>query len=448
MKKQDGYYVEERRINIFDMMRWVIGRWKIFIVFAVFGAVCVCAWQYYKDYKNHMNAYQSALQEQVKEDVSLETYLNPLSEAQIKGTYSALFYYRLIQEGTDYMDQSLLMQINPYKEDRITLDYSVRGEKDEVVKNIDLFFSSEEFLSELNERLMWGEEDYFLRELVSVEASETGISIVTVASSEELVEQLATEVKDILKKTYGNELDNVSERKQVQVDQELAEKKNTILENIASNQVNYRTQCQTLTNDQINLFQYLVEQETGEGIEVADNNSEPVLEPTRINKKMAFVGIFVGIVVGIISLMIIYTFSGAIHGEEEIRNLFGIHVLGCVDLRKKVKVHEQIERVCAEVVSMCKQNGINKVVFTSSMLSKLSADMSEELNMMCKQLGIDSYCVENIVYNTDGYNKASESKNIVLIEITDKSKCAEIAKELNTCLRNNIVCNGVIMVEA
>ncbi|MGN0428118.1 MAG: hypothetical protein ACI4F0_09980 [Agathobacter sp.] len=448
MKKQDGYYVEERRINIVSMLRWAVKQWKVLLVFAVLGSILVTAWQYRKDYNAHLAAYQNALLKQEQEAATLETYLNPLSDAQIRGAYTSLYYYRLIKESTDYMQQSLLMQTNPYEENRVTMSYQINGDQDQVITGVQTYIAGEEFLNSMFDKLGWETEKRYVGELISAEPSGTGLNVIVIAPDKTRCLEYASNAKAILETKFGASLSLVNEQEQVVVDQPLAEKYNTILENLAVNNENYKKQNETLTDAQDDLFHYLVAQENNETPSDEASEAEAVLEPTRISKKMAVAGIFIGAVVGLIVLMILYTFSSAVHGEEEIKNLFAMHVLGCVNTKKAELSYKQLERACAEIGAFCKKNEIKQILFTGSRMDKLPEDLQENLVSICKGLGIEGSCMENVVYDKESFEQAVSVKNVVLVEISEKSKCTEIAKELNTCLGNDISCKGIIMVEA
>lgn len=445
MKKQDGYYVESRQINFKNMIRWISKQLIFLLICAIIGAVLTVVWQYRRDYKLHLAAYENKIYEQQQKEETYETLANPLSDVEIRGVYTAFNYYKLIKEGTDYMGESLWMQINPYEEYEITTLYEPSGDAEKMKQNLELYLKGDEFLSALLEKVHWDTEKRYLGELLSCEAIDGKIQIKAVAQTKTQVEELDSAVQELIKGQYGSGLNVLNSQEQIVVDQQLVTQYNLLIQSLADNNVNYVAQSKTLSDNQVKLFQFIVARYNNQVIE-EDSEEEAVLEPTYVNKKMGIVGIGIGIIAGIVILAVIYTFSAAVHGEEEIRHLYEQSILGKLQPKRNTIYPSQMERLVSEICYICNKEQKKKLLLSGSCTEKLVKNELQELQEKLTEKGFDVQCAESIVRDAEAFEKSTE-RSVLFVEISEKSKCIDIAEELNVCLKNEIDCVGIIMVE-
>ena len=150
--------------------------------------------------------------------------------------------------------------------------------------------------------------------------------------------------------------------------------------------------------------------------------------------------------------------------------LFGTTVFGVVDasahgkkrlfsvvdrLLKRIKVgrkkclsyETQLQLICTNILICCKNNGITKVHLSGSEMKKVPSVVLKTIRETLEKAGIEVSNGNGVAYDADSLMELAEKKNGILIEVSEKTSCEEIAKELNLCRQNEVNILGVVLVE-
>jgi len=124
--------------------------------------------------------------------------------------------------------------------------------------------------------------------------------------------------------------------------------------------------------------------------------------------KHLVIGIVVGIVLACALILVLYLFAPALRNAAEIKTLYGVKILGCVDdtafgkkklfgcidqfivklqngRKKTLSFEQEIQMICANVALDCKKSGKNEVFLTSSTEDTLSKEIWKAIESKCEE---------------------------------------------------------------
>ena len=471
MKKQDGYYyVESREIDLKRMLWWIARQWKTLLVLAIVCSCVMVAWKYNKDYNANQAAYEAALAEQEKEETSIEEVEAMLNDDEINGAKWALYYYTRAKDAEDYLDNSLLMKVNPYAIDVMHIYYQADDVTAAKVK-LEQFLMSEAFLENLRDNLGWETETHYLLELFEVEEDGDQVVISIKADSQSNCTTIAEATINMITENFGGNVKEINHILGITTDLDLV----TTYINILDQKNTYNSQYRNYQNNfivaQDTLFHKLLAAQ--EGIVIEEEAKEDVvieLVATHISKPMLVLGAIAGIIAGFVVLAVLYTFSAKVHGTAEMRYLFALPFMGNVNVAglKKIKVfvcldkslnciaygkdaklsyEEQVEMIASNIYIACKKQNVKEVFVSGSEMNSVPEAFIADVEKALEEKGIALSAGKGISYDAESLLKAEEIGNVLLIEADEVSKCEEIAKELNLCVQNQIQNLGIIMVQ-
>ncbi len=466
MKRQDGYYVESREISIKRMLWWILRKWRVGVIFAVVCAVAFGAWQFRKEKQEHLEEYEAAVAAQNQEAETVESLSEQLTSAQISGVERVVDYWYRLKEADNYLNNSILMQLNPYAEDVVYIYIPcVSMESAASVAN-DL--ASENFMEELVEAISWSAGESYLRELISVDVTESDVKVTVKAESAENAEAAADGIIGLLEDWGVETTEPIYKKSDVVIDLDAVEKYNSVYESYDTNQTLYNTYYKTLTSTQVQLFKLLLAGGTSSSTET--EAEEIILEKTTLNFRMILLGFMAGIIAAAVILGAVYTLSGKVHGEAEAKSLFQEPVVGVINAgrwkRKRLfsfvdravyklgnrgarhlNYDGQLALIAANIALACQARGAKEIYLSGSEYKKLPEELVCNIKELLQDEHICAYTGDSILYHAGSLKEAAEKKYVVFLEISEGSVCTEIAKELNLCMQNEISCMGLIMVE-
>lgn len=103
----------EIEINLMDLLRRLSRQWKQILICALAASVIVGAYGF--------------LQKKGSVEVSRQENEVRLTDEEMQTVQDAVYYAEKIKRLESYMEQSVLMQINPYHKNRVTMLYSIDG---------------------------------------------------------------------------------------------------------------------------------------------------------------------------------------------------------------------------------------------------------------------------------------------------------------------------------
>ncbi len=464
MKRQDGYCVETREINIKRMLWWILRKWRVGAAFAIVCAVIFGAWQYKREEQIHEENYQEAIAAQNQAAESVESLTDQLSDAELGGVNMAVYYQTKLISASNYLGNSVLMQLNPYAENVMNIYAECVSEEEAI--NVMNYLSSEDFLNELVSVVGWYREKSYLKELIEPEMAGNNVKISVIADSVSNAELYANNIVALLNSYHSEEVIYVYLEAETVVDMSAVETFNSVYDSYITNNSFFSNYYNTLNAKQLQLYNLLISGQSS----VEEDSIIITLEETKINFKMIVMGFLAGIIAAAVILGVVYTFSARIHGEEEAKYLFGEPVIGNVNAgglerkrlfgfvdravyklgnrtAKRIDYDGQLQMCIANISLMCQAKDVKEIYLSGSEIGRLPEKLLTDIKEGLSAENIGVFSGGSIVYDADSLKESAEKNNLIFIEISEKSACKEIAKELNLCLQNQLNCLGIIMVE-
>ena len=217
--------IPERKLVLGDIVWYVLKKWRVLLVFILLFAVLLGGVKYRQDYKiaNTPVVTQSLL------DVK-----NSLSKDDLLLVEQLVILNNRIDYRNEYRSNSIMMNIDPFDEKTVTLQYFIDNENDE--KSSDLIFAYRNYVlngqlgKDVVENLNLDTKPEYITELFQFESSdESSFSVVIRHSDEEECAAIADEVKNLLNqyktivgsKVGEHQLTILSDDKATVVDDEL-----------------------------------------------------------------------------------------------------------------------------------------------------------------------------------------------------------------------------------
>lgn len=466
MENQDGM---ERELSLMELFWNILFSWRQVICFGVIGAIALGGVKYAKDNRAY-NAAQSAPDQE-------EIVLTAEEEKQLK---DARIMAERVKNYEKYLDTSALMQINPYEKPVLELQYYVESDyvfnytqDNQTDYTSDLmslycnYIRSGEMSNKVIEKLELSVSQADFSELCGVSQLGKTMVIAITWNDEKELEEISNFIKAELSKMERNfqevgshKLKLLQESHNVVADTELAEKKNTISNNITYINTQLNALKATMTEQQLaKLYE-----ETGM---VNDNGTEVLIEP-GFNIKYIMLGSIGGIFVVCIWIACRTIFTAKLQNSEEIRILYKTRLLGEITVspkkkqflsiidekllairtrrKKKLSVEQQIKVVAANVALSCKQQNIEQIYITGS---EYENNDSETLDLLKREIEAQNIQIkegESIFYDAESLKQGTEIGNILFVEQIRQSIYDEISNELNLAReqKNNIL--GVVVL--
>lgn len=479
-------------IEIKDLLWELVRRWRVIIVMACICAIALTSYQYRSD----MNKTDVVVVKKTQEE--LEKAMSVQDVSEVSGTVAMLHQ---LEQKSSYMDKSVLMQINPYAENAVLLQYMVIHSENAMEKTLTDAYISYVEDGYLAKTLVWDglTETEYIDELLSVvrdtsdiyitsgtsdesvklnitgEHADSCITIKVCGIDEESCKALAEEVKASMEqydtvlnqKADTHEMILITEQTCVVVDNALAELQNRNTTAIKTLSNNIDKMKNEMTGDQITLYTYRV---TGvaQTASVAATSTVSEAKAVTISVKHAVIGFVVGVVLGCGMILARYLLSAKLRNSEEIKMLYQIKVLGNIEnpqkrkrvfafvdrlidkvqkASKKTLTYEQaVQMVCANIAIDCKKNNKNKVCLTGSMLEKMPEKIINDIADICAKKDIVVEKVSAAAYDAEGLEALEQTGSVVFLEKQYTSFYDEIYKEIVLCRENGIRIIGTIVV--
>lgn len=505
MKKQNSYFVEEREIEGKKMFAQILKRWRLVLLLAVIGAVLAMAADYRMMKKSAAEEAQAAADKANAAPVTIESLEKGMDRFDRQQVWRFVYMTNTLEERKNYLNESIRMTINPYKERVIDMEYQVVSENtaiaETVAQNYADYIVGEQFAKNLVKQLELDMHGCYIQELVSAEASGDAVKIRLIAGSREVCNYLADAAEAVIA-AYKPETDVVVTIEQKNrtgmfvIDKELAEEQEAFNDDLELYTSSYNSLKKSLDDKQSTLANMLLkagitsentkileaealesataesteettETEETETTDAADVQVQPAAVSIRWNK--APIGLAAGILVAIVWVMLFYALSQGIHGMEEAKYLFGVREMGTVSalsLRKKrlgsrmdscmeklgcgrhsyVEYDKQLALICANLLLTCKKENITEVAVAGSRQSASGQKIVEQMKNYLAEEGITLKSVGNVLCDGRALLTLAQTGTVLLVEEDERSYCNDIAKELNVFKENEIHFVGMVLI--
>lgn len=492
MKKQSHYIVEERQIDVKEMFFHTLSYWRVILLIAVIMAAVVGGMKYKSDVAAREADIQAQFDAANAPEITVDMLEDELTTVEVQNVWNAVQYKEFLKQRRTYIDSSIYLNLDAFKEDVVYLTYGIASEEAKrAVEELEKYLSGSTMAENIVADMGLETEAIYIAELVTLEDTDdsTYFTLKVCADSAEECASLADSVEKQMtaymeslktKESFADLEVNLTERKtDVIKDDELLEKQDDYIGSFYDDMKDYKKYHSDFNDVQKSLFEKLTKgkykiDNSLYVTEIEPEEKEDVEIDTTVNVKPSIAAILAGFLAGAIAAFAIgaflYTISKNIHGEDEVKYLFGSNVFGVVDAsskerkrllapidrlfkrlktgrKKSLSYEEQLQLICTNILIHCKNNGVEKVHLSGSEMTKIPVVVLNTLKETLEKAGIEVSYGKGVAYDAESLMKLAEKKNGILLEISEKTGCVELAKELNLFKQNEVNMLGVVLVE-
>ena len=492
--------MEEREINLIDLIADILSHWRGILVSMLIGALLMGGFSYVRSYQrtghvqngNEVSDESVPLEEQIQE---LEDLLTNTEKAAV---YSVIDDEKELAVNRKYAENSVLMQMDPYNIPMIEMIYRIQI--DDMGQSYMLRSVYEDLINGIG-MLQWIEEQTGISsvsadELVSATASSNivvlngvqetefgndSLKVTVIHYDEAECEKLAQCVKDYIGKQHGKLARELGTHEVVL----LSEATGTVMDTtIRDRQITYNnTEITLLTNcakakdaftEDQQMYYELLKEENGTSIQEGDADSEGETETVdnAVNKpsisiKYVAVGAvgFAFVYAGVI--FVIYVLNGKLRAADELQELYNISQLGLIvknDGKKKFFIdrwvdalrnwnkrqftrEQSLELAATAIKISAGKQKLNAICLMGCDLKAGAGIVCQELKERLEEDNVAVKILDNVLYDAGTMEELESAKGIVLVEKAMSTMYDEIVRELELAARQDIKVLGGIVVE-
>lgn len=483
--------MEEREIDLLDMIADILSHWKGLLVALIIGAVLMGGFSYVKSYQN----VQSTVEEETELDaMAVEEQLAQLEDSMSDSDKAAVL--TTVNDEREYLykdtysRESIYMQLNPLNIAQTELVYRIQAEDESLAQRLGTVYEN---IVDSVGLYDWAEQQTgidaaYAAELISVntkleiDVQNVGIGndslkVTVIQKDEETCGQLATAVSSYIEqqqnlaKELGNhELVLLSETSGKTISTDVMDRQIDYGDQVSDLRARIASAKAGFTADQQQYYDLLTcEEETKEDeVDQEDTTTEvqPVLASPSVSKKYVLLGavLFAFVYTGI--LFLAYIFNSKIRVSDELQSLYHIPQIGVVvkdskkkfildkwvdDLRhygkRKFDAEQSMELAFAAVKIAAVKNKLNTICLMGCNLEAGAGSVCENLKTALEKEGINVTVLDNVLYNAEAMEKIEAMTGVVLVEKAGSTLYNEIANELALLKRQDIAILGGIIVE-
>ena len=523
--------MKEREISLIDLLVEVLLSWRIIVVFMLIGGILLGAFSYVNSSKAEQAqlAQKAQLEQELAEkkaqleatqqgndkvvdteiSVTMEYLLERMTTAQLNNINLALNYEEYAAERQAYINDSLLMQIDPAKVPQSRLTFMVDAEEAQVEDIVRIY---EDMIS--NDMLTWLENEdgnkytalnyseviSFERHSRSLDSGSNSFSINVIHLSESMSKKLA----DLIVRYMGEQQEGLQE----QLGEHTIEVVNQSFAYIVNNslmttQRNYRNEVTTYITSAENLkanfganerkyYDLLVSggkgytevisqsMQTEESLALEAAQETAVQEATNLLAEVKVTPASVSlmqVILGMVLFAFIYVFyvfvkyilNTKIRANDDVKEIYGIAQLGAIPVadtkkkpfdfvdkwilklrnyNKRVFTEEEAVGLAAVAVKMAaKKEEVNAVYCIGCDMQERAENIAEQIGGIVGEDNISLTLLNNVLYNQESMAQLADAKAVVLLEKAGETLYEEIANELELLQRQEIKVLGAIVVE-
>ncbi|WP_027421914.1 hypothetical protein [Lachnobacterium bovis] len=495
-------------VNVKDMLMRIVLKWRSIIVCAIVGMLLLDGVGIYKSHKEVKAAKEMQKIAQKGGKISYDDVTASLNEAEKKDAECRFNAYKIYlnkyKSYVDYSNKSILMNLDPNKvyQHKFVYKVSQPQEKNDVETTLKSFLSDNDIYESFVKDYKFEDSKEYVSELVRVGDKTSKMSkndkvevnvandnskviqITVTASNDKQVEDLAKIVEDkiennanlIKSQNDGVTLTKVTDRLIKTSDNEILEQQSNValkMDKINTSIVNnlnnldelsreyYKAMVKNLSLDEKDNLVYI---DTTDGTISTGNTKNKKVEvevPSLqlVNKKLVVLGAALGIFLSLIVLALRYLLDKTLKNETEVRDSFGISVLGVVSVndkkvskldqkimglfgRKVLPQQEVLKNINHKCVALTKAKCLSSIIFIND---NENVKMQE---IISKNLFKD---VEVKFMNSNEFiEEVATSKNplnVVVTEEVSKTSYVDIDEQLELFEQLGVNVIGSIVLE-
>lgn len=478
--------MEEREIDLLDMIADILSHWRGLVVALVIGAVLMGGLSYVKSYQNIQNIQnaQPIEEETTLDAATVEKQLmqleETLEESQKAAVLTTMDDEREYIWKENYAENSVYMQLDPFNIAQRQLVYQIKATEEN--QNQSLGTTYGDVLDNVG-MYNWVEEKTgvpaaYVKELITVSTTSAisiandqfagtvgtdRLKITVIQKDEESCKELSDAVKAYVEQQKATLATEVGNHELILLSESAGM---TLGMDVMNRQIDYGNQVSNLrsgiasakagfTADQAKYYDLL----TGE------EGMDEAVSPS-VSKKYILLGavLFAFVYAGI--LFLVYIFNSKLRVSDELQSLYHIPQIGVVvkdskkkfildkwvdDLRhygkRKFDAEQSMELAFVAVKIAAVKNKLNTICLMGCNLEAGAGSVCENLKTALEKEGINVTVLDNVLYNAESMEKVEAMTGVVLVEKAGSTLYNEVANELALLKRQDITVLGGIIVE-
>ncbi len=475
MDKQ--YYwrkTEDIEIDLTDLLHGLCKKWKYIAACALVFAVVLGGYGWTKG-REGPDAAASDASEGI--DLTEEEEQEVVAAVRLKNETGSL---------EEYLDNSVLMQIDPYHKNKLIMLYCIdHAKRQELMKITESYLNyiinggAADVLKKSGNSI-WKMDKSYLAELVTAYQKTYSLPYQVVAQdtadgsmlSESLfyveiigkdagtARQMARDLQDVLKE-YSDEvmetagrhkLELVSSAESVVTDNGLLAQQRDKNALLSSNKTNLKAMTENFSKVQMAAYR----RETG----IEENAQEPDADESNLSPVITyiFLGFAGGIFVYCAIFVFYYLYRDTVKSAEEMKMLYLFPFYGEIKLKRKSKKQgggmqkQQDVYECSKAQMMnrirlvCKKKGLERMYAASDFLfNEQEKDCLESIAVQLKNWGIEVSVAENVSLNTAVWDDLTETGNVLMVCRIGTTTHRMIDDVMNFYLENGIAVLGAVV---
>lgn len=492
--------MEEREIDLLDMIADILSHWRGLVVALVIGAVLMGGLSYVKSYQNIQNIQnaQPIEEETTLDAATVEKQLmqleETLEESQKAAVLTTMDDEREYIWKENYAENSVYMQLDPFNIAQRQLVYQIRTTEEN--QNQSLGTTYGDVLDNVG-MYNWVEEKTgvpaaYVKELITVSTTSAisiandqfagtvgtdRLKITVIQKDEESCKELSDAVKAYVEQQKATLATEVGNHELILLSESAGM---TLGMDVMNRQIDYGNQVSNLrsgiasakagfTADQAKYYDLLTWEEGMDEAEIVQKDTveeQTVAVSPSVSKKYILLGavLFAFVYAGI--LFLVYIFNSKLRVSDELQNLYHIPQIGVVvkdskkkfildkwvdDLRRygkrKFDAEQSMELAFAAVKIAAVKNKLNTICLMGCNLEAGAGSVCENLKTALEKEGINVTVLDNVLYNAESMEKVEAMTGVVLVEKAGSTLYNEVANELALLKRQDITVLGGIIVE-
>lgn len=492
--------MEEREIDLLDMIADILSHWRGLVVALVIGAVLMGGLSYVKSYQNIQNIQnaQPIEEETTLDAATVEKQLmqleETLEESQKAAVLTTMDDEREYIWKENYAENSVYMQLDPFNIAQRQLVYQIRTTEEN--QNQSLGTTYGDVLDNVG-MYNWVEEKTgvpaaYVKELITVSTTSAislandqfagtvgtdRVKITVIQKDEESCKELSDAVKAYVEQQKATLATEVGNHELILLSESAGM---TLGMDVMNRQIDYGNQVSNLrsgiasakagfTADQAKYYDLLTWEEGMDEAEIVQKDTveeQAVAVSPSVSKKYILLGavLFAFVYAGI--LFLVYIFNSKLRVSDELQNLYHIPQIGVVvkdskkkfildkwvdDLRhygkRKFDAEQSKELAFAAVKIAAVKNKLNTICLMGCNLEAGAGSVCENLKTALEKEGINVTVLDNVLYNAESMEKVEAMTGVVLVEKAGSTLYNEVANELALLKRQDIAVLGGIIVE-
>lgn len=492
---------EEVQIDIVNLFHYILKKWRI-VVIAMLVLGVVADLYYVKESSSNAAAVES----QTIEEESIETQIRNVKEnltedemQQVDRVYTMYAYNEdSYQENAEYLDSSLLMQLNPEEIPTVLLSYQIsRNISEEEIRNIMTMYEStlldETSCADIVDVIGKKYKNTAVKELVSITDNvnnnsvilqnvESGVLNIRIyALEEKQCEKIADVIKkrmqaytEQLQQVFGEfSVQNISEQYYLSSDSTVSTQKMNVVSAMNSAYSYMNNVTNVFTEDQLTYFNLLTkpldESMNQEERDTAEQNvADTAVKMNYFSTKYVLVGVIAGAFLVALWYACVYIITQTVKDTDDLKVVTGLPIFGTVlsngELDKRNKVDKWIdslfsrgkkkeddavllERVCHEIELHAKKNEVKNILVTSSADTEDIALIMDKVQQKLTELGVAVVKSDSIASDSiEALEQLQKADGVVFVEQLMKSSREDIRKETELCSRYQVEMLGNVAV--